>query len=194
MPIHHKDDAVKSGPLPVDGAQVAYVVDDAIRVVDAATGAERARIAGGGGLAIEGLVGARGCDADGDPAVFSADPDDPGLDDDARVLSLRGSVPVGPLTFAGEYAFQSGKRGQAVVCQDKQFSLSYAAPGNLNPRHGSLSLWVAPVAWAGTGSPWIRGSMRGAVAGPVVVVMFGGCWSSTVRAPVRAISAGVASM
>ncbi len=69
----------------VDGAQVAYVVDDAIRVVDAATGAERARIAGGGGLALEGLVGGRGCDADGDPAVFSADPDDPGLDDDAPV-------------------------------------------------------------------------------------------------------------
>ncbi len=31
-------------------------------------------------------------------------------DDDARVLSLRGSVPVGPVTLAGEYAFQGGKR------------------------------------------------------------------------------------
>ncbi|MCE5237679.1 LamG domain-containing protein [bacterium] len=48
---------------------------------------------------------------------------------------------------AGQPTFQSGKHGQAVVCQDKQFGLSYAAPGNLNPQHGSLSLWVAPVAW-----------------------------------------------
>ncbi len=31
-------------------------------------------------------------------------------DDDARVLSLRGSVPIGPVTLAGEYAFQGGKR------------------------------------------------------------------------------------
>lgn len=52
-----------------------------------------------------------------------------------------------PPRTEGPPTFQSGKRGQAVVCQDKQFSLSYAAPGNLNPQHGSLSLWVAPVAW-----------------------------------------------
>lgn len=31
-------------------------------------------------------------------------------DDDARVLSLRGSVPIGPFTFAGEYALQGGRR------------------------------------------------------------------------------------
>lgn len=31
-------------------------------------------------------------------------------DDDARVLSLRGSVPVGPVTLAGEYALQGGSR------------------------------------------------------------------------------------
>lgn len=31
-------------------------------------------------------------------------------DDDARLLSLRGSVPLGPVTLAGEYAFQGGKR------------------------------------------------------------------------------------
>lgn len=31
-------------------------------------------------------------------------------DDDARLLSLRGSVPVGPVTLAGEYAFQGGRR------------------------------------------------------------------------------------
>ncbi len=31
-------------------------------------------------------------------------------DDDARLVSLRGSVPLGPVTLAGEYAFQGGKR------------------------------------------------------------------------------------
>ncbi|MCE9578110.1 MAG: hypothetical protein K8W52_33600 [Deltaproteobacteria bacterium] len=66
----------------VDGGRVAYVVDDAIRVVDASTGAEIARLAGGGGLALDGLVRGRGCDADADPAVFSADPGDPGDDDE----------------------------------------------------------------------------------------------------------------
>ena len=47
----------------------------------------------------------------------------------------------------GQPRFQPGKRGQAVVCQDKQFSLSYPAAGNLNPRHGSLAIWVAAVDW-----------------------------------------------
>lgn len=47
----------------------------------------------------------------------------------------------------GEAKFQPGKRGQAVVCQEKSFSLSYARPGNLNAERGSLSLWVAAVAW-----------------------------------------------
>lgn len=31
-------------------------------------------------------------------------------DDDARLLSFRGSVPIGPVTLAGEYAVQGGKR------------------------------------------------------------------------------------
>lgn len=51
-----------------------------------------------------------------------------------------------PMT-EGEARFQVGKRGQAVVCQEKAFALSYPAPGNLNPEHGSLSLWVAAVDW-----------------------------------------------
>lgn len=34
----------------------------------------------------------------------------PGGDDDAQILALRGSVPVGPLTLAGEIALQSGTR------------------------------------------------------------------------------------
>ena len=33
------------------------------------------------------------------------------------------------------------------MCQEGRFSLSYPAPGNLNPRQGSLSLWVAAVQW-----------------------------------------------
>jgi hypothetical protein len=64
----------------IDGGHVAYVVDDTIRVVDAATGAEVVTISGGGGLSLDGLVRGRGCD--GEPAVFAADPGDPGDDDD----------------------------------------------------------------------------------------------------------------
>ncbi len=48
---------------------------------------------------------------------------------------------------AGQPKFQPGRRGQAVVCQDKQFGLAYPAAGNLDPRHGSLALWVAAVDW-----------------------------------------------
>jgi len=58
-------------------------------------------------------------------------------------LALGGKTPQ----TDGQPTFQAGRRGQAVVCQDKQFSLAYPAAGNLDPRHGSLSLWVAPVAW-----------------------------------------------
>jgi hypothetical protein len=36
--------------------------------------------------------------------------DDGEADDDASVLSLRGSAPVGPVTLAGEYALQGGRR------------------------------------------------------------------------------------
>lgn len=36
-------------------------------------------------------------------------------DDDARVLSLRASAPLGPLTFAGEYALQGGRRADVPL-------------------------------------------------------------------------------
>ncbi len=49
--------------------------------------------------------------------------------------------------MSGEPQFIPGKRGQAVVCQDQKFRLSYPAAGHLNPACGSLSLWAAPVDW-----------------------------------------------
>jgi hypothetical protein len=115
-----------AGTALVANLSSSYGLDGELYGVDLAwlpdAGDDEAADADGSGDAPDGQVDAAddADDADDDETTcvglgWFARNDGGAANDDSQVLALRGSVPLGPVTLAGEYAIQSGERAGVSV-------------------------------------------------------------------------------
>ena len=78
--------------------------------------------------------------------------DDPDVlfraDFDGTAAARAGQRLVKPTEVSGETLFEEGIKGKALVAGEAGALLRYATKGNIDPKRGTIAMWVKPVDWA----------------------------------------------
>ena len=68
-----------------------------------------------------------------------------GFDGTVAAKTVKGALP--PRSVSGEPRFEEGVKGKALVAGEAGALVHYPTKGSIDPRRGSIEMWVKPVDW-----------------------------------------------